>query len=288
MILTVFTATYNRSHLLPRLYESIKSQDLIGVEWLIVDDGSTDNTEELVKKFIEQGLVDIKYIRKDNGGKHTAFNVGLQNARGEWFFSVDSDDALSVDSISKCKSLISEANAETMGIVSLKSSFEGDILGDKYPYNKFVSTFHDLEASGLHGERSIILRTNVKTIVLFPIVQGEKFIGESVLYDKIADKQLIVSNDILTICEYQNDGLSSNPYRIMVDNPGGYKLFFRNRIDSKCNFKTRFGYIIRYLAFKKLYRGKDVPNYHGKYELFCYLLSPLASLLANQYKKKIG
>lgn len=287
MKLTIFTATYNRAHLLPRLYESIKSQDITDVEWLIVDDGSTDNTEQEVGKYAEEGLVDIKYIKKENGGKHTAFNVGLEKARGEWFFSVDSDDKLPDDSIAKCKSVIADATEDIMGIVSLKSGFDGKILGNRYPQNKFISSFRKLESDGMQGERSIILRTVIKKFAIFPIIKGEKFMGESVLYDLIFDKNLIVTNDVLTNCEYQEDGLSSNPYRIMVNNPGGYKLYYSRRIDMAQNYRQLFGYIVRYLAFRRMYRGEEAPDYNGKYELLCKMLTPFSALFANQYLRHI-
>lgn len=287
MILTIFTATYNRAHLLPRLYESIKSQDLTDVEWLIVDDGSTDDTADVVREFMEDSIVGIRYIRKENGGKHTAFNVGMKNARGEWFFSVDSDDKLPQGSIVKCKSIIAEATSDIMGIVSLKGSFDGKIISNKYPHDKFISSFYKLESDGLRGERSIILRTGIRDLTLFPIIAGEKFMTENVLYDNIYWKNLIVTNDVLTSCEYQADGLSSNPYRIMVDNPGGYKIYHRNRIDKAQNFREIAGYVMRYLAFRRMYRGDEVEDYKGKHELLCKLLAPLSALFANNYLKHI-
>ncbi|MDL0414398.1 glycosyltransferase family A protein, partial [Clostridioides difficile] len=91
---TVFTPTYNRAHLLENLYNDLKAQtyDFNDFEWLIVDDGSSDSTKELVEKFISENKLNIRYIYKENGGKHTAINLGVKNADGELFFIVDSDD----------------------------------------------------------------------------------------------------------------------------------------------------------------------------------------------------
>ena len=97
--LTLFTPTYNRAHLLERLYSSIKKQTYHHFEWLIVDDGSTDNTNEVVKTFIEEGIITIKYVFKRNGGKHRAINEGVQQAQGELFFIADSDDMLPPDAL---------------------------------------------------------------------------------------------------------------------------------------------------------------------------------------------
>ena len=85
-MITLFTPTYNRVHLLSRLYNSILMQDVIDVEWLIVDDGSIDDTEALIENFKKESIINIRYYKKSNGGKHTAINFGLQYAKGELFF----------------------------------------------------------------------------------------------------------------------------------------------------------------------------------------------------------
>ena len=89
---TIFTPTYNRADLLKKLYESLKNQSFKNFEWLIVDDGSTDNTCETIQGFQEENIIDIRYIKKENGGKQRAYNVGVENAKGELFICLDSDD----------------------------------------------------------------------------------------------------------------------------------------------------------------------------------------------------
>ena len=99
MFITVFTPTYNRGYLLPRLFSSLRNQSFKDIEWLIVDDGSTDNTHDVVMAFIEENIIPIRYVFKRNGGKHQAINEGVKHAKGELFFIVDSDDMLPTNAL---------------------------------------------------------------------------------------------------------------------------------------------------------------------------------------------
>ena len=141
---TIFTPTYNREYTLSRLYDDLKKQTYKDFEWLIVDDGSTDNTEELVKKFIDEDILDIRYIKKKNGGKHTAINTGVKNANGEFFFIVDSDDGLMPNSmdlvIQEWDKL--EDKSEFCGVVGLCSRMEdGKTLGTEIPEEHLICSF---------------------------------------------------------------------------------------------------------------------------------------------------
>ena len=101
-MITVFTPTYNRAYTLGDLYESLMAQSCFDFEWLIVDDGSTDNTEELVKNWLDNGRFEVRYIKKPNGGKPSAINCGLEHARGEYFWIIDSDDTATPDGVETC------------------------------------------------------------------------------------------------------------------------------------------------------------------------------------------
>ena len=123
MLVTIFTPTYNRAYRLTALYESLCSQTCKDFEWLIVDDGSSDNTEELVNGWINENKIDIRYIKQQNGGKHRAINNGVKNARGILFFIVDSDDILpdnSIDRVAVHYKMI-EGKSEFGGLCGLKA-----------------------------------------------------------------------------------------------------------------------------------------------------------------------
>ena len=101
--ITVFTPAFNRAKLLPRLYKSLKNQSSINFEWVIVDDGSQDETQQVVQKFIDEGVLPINYVYQDNKGKHFAINRGVKEANGELFWIVDSDDYLPPNAIAQKK-----------------------------------------------------------------------------------------------------------------------------------------------------------------------------------------
>ena len=132
--ITVCTPTYNRGHLLIKLYNSFKQQEFKEFQWLVVDDGSNDNTEEIIKKFIDENIIKIKYIKKANGGKHTALNVAIDNADGELFWIVDSDDYITNDSLKYIWSQWSNIKNKELyaGISGLKAYKNGIVVGTKY------------------------------------------------------------------------------------------------------------------------------------------------------------
>ena len=111
MLLTIFTPTYNRANKLENVYNSLKNQISSEYEWLIVDDGSIDNTKKIVEKFINDSLLNVRYIKKDNGGKHTAHNLAVDEAKGKYFMCLDSDDFLKENTINELKNF-SKLNRE--------------------------------------------------------------------------------------------------------------------------------------------------------------------------------
>lgn len=279
-MLTVFTPTYNRSVTIERTYKSLINQTCKDFEWLIVDDGSTDDTETLVQEWSANSTFSIRYIKQTNGGKYRAYNNGLKHAKGEFFFCVDSDDWLPANAVelilSHAESL---SNDESLaGIIALKMFPDRMLIGRPYKNAGLSSSLYDLELSGEGGERSLVFKTSIARMFPFPEETNEKFITESVVYDRFHGKyEFIVSNDVLTICEYQLDGLSSNPHALMLRNPAGYKLYFAQRIDMPPSMVTRIGYVLRYHAFRLLYGGMAY-NYNGKYKLLVTMLAPLGAL----------
>lgn len=284
MLITVFTPTYNRAHTLIRVYESLKSQTFNDFEWLIIDDGSIDNTLAVVEGFKKSSDLNINYIKKENGGKHTAYNLALEHAKGVLFFVVDSDDWLTENSLEiiheKFRQL--KFNEEVAGIIALKVYSNHKIIGQPYKNDNIFKTLRELERSGQQGERSIVLKTSIAKLYKFPVVKGEKFITEGVIYDRMMKYKFWVLNSVLTICEYQADGLSSNPKHLMVNNPKGYKIYYSKRIDLAETLIERINYVLRYNVFKKFSKTDvDSPNYNG-HHLFLVkilnLLTPLALL----------
>lgn len=285
MILTVFTPTYNRANTLKRLFISLKKQNFKDFEWLIVDDGSIDNTSEIVKSFDSDGEFPIRYIKKENGGKHTAYNIGLEEAKGLLFFNVDSDDWLPDNSLETISNYVTAlfSDDNLAGIVALKKFANDEIIGKKFISDKTIASLRSLELSGQSGERSLVFKTNIARKFPFPIVKEEKFMPESVVYDKFVIYEFVVINKELTTCEYQQDGLSSNPKQLMLKNPGGYMLYYRKRIDMAATLKERIGYVLRYNFSKGMYNDSLVASYKGRYELLIAMMKLLNPIVAKYY-----
>lgn len=288
MLLTIFTPTYNRAHTLKRLFNSIQLQQSEDFEWLIIDDGSTDNTDSIIKEIENKATFPILFIKQQNGGKHRAYNNALKYARGNFLFTVDSDDWLPENSLMSITSIIRSnphifSDEKVAGIIALKNYADGNIIGHRYINSDIVTSLSELSHSGQGGERSIILKTDIAKLYPYPAIATENFMTESVVYDQIdINHKFFVSNEELTSCEYQADGLSSNPKRLMVKNPGGYMIYYSQRIDIATSIKERIGYIIRYNAFKRIYSGKEL-YYTGRYRLLCLLLYPISYFVSKHY-----
>lgn len=286
-MITIFTPTYNRANTIIRTYKSLINQTCKDFEWLIVDDGSNDNTELIVQEWIKNSELSIRYIKQSNGGKYRAYNNGLQLAKGEFFFCVDSDDWLPINAIELILSYAERLRSdETLaGIIALKLYKDENVIGLPFKEHGISSSLYNLELLGEGGERSLVFKTSIARMFPFPEETNEKFIGESVIYDRFHNKyEFIVSNDALTICEYQIDGLSNNLRDVMLRNPAGYKLYFAQRIDITPSFFARIGYILRYHAFRLLYGGTAY-NYKGKHKFIVNALSPLGVLAKLYYTR---
>ena len=190
-MITIFTPCYNRAYVLPRLYKSLQAQASCDFEWLIIDDGSTDNTALLVKQWqTEKNDFLIRYYKVPNGGKHRAINKGVKLAHGEAFFIVDSDDALAPNVLSEIGTIFSQIMQDSRfaGISGLK----GNIKTGKALYNS--ADMPQLDASMIEirqkyhikGDMAEVFKTSVLRKFPFPEFEGENFINEGVVWSQIA------------------------------------------------------------------------------------------------------
>lgn len=265
MILTIFTPTYNRQDKLLRVYESLKRQDSDMFEWLIVDDGSEDYTEKVVNCFIDENKVPIKYIKQSNSGKHVAYNTALNYAEGDYFFCIDSDDWLKDGFINKFNEEI--LTTASSGYIAYKMDAEGNLLSDEFPEKLGESSIFDLsEWHHCNGEFSIIIKTSIAKQYKFPVFENEKFMGENVIYDKISENyKFKLIDQIATICEYQEDGLTVNYNSLMKQNPSGFCLYYMQRVDLVYSNIRRVCFAGKYHYFKRLSKNTDL-CYSGKTE----------------------
>ena len=238
MNITVFTPTYNRANLLPKLYDSLKKQNFKLFEWLIVDDGSSDNTEEVVNNFIKENLINIRYIKKKNGGKHTALNLGIDNARGELFWIVDSDDYIVEDSLKYLWDKWSEIENknEFAGLSGLRGYSNGSIIGTRGD-NEYVDTdvLSYRYKYGILGDKAEVYRTDILRKFKFPEFKEEKYVTEAVVWNRIANKnfKLRFLNKVTYICEYLDGGLTNTSDKNIMESWKGTTLYYKELLSYK-------------------------------------------------------
>ncbi len=228
--LTIFTPAYNRAHTLPRTYESLRKQDCKEFIWLIVDDGSSDNTAELVKDWQgnDNGF-EIQYIYQENGGMHAAHNTAYETIRTELNVCIDSDDALGENAVQKIlkkwKTVQEKGYAGIIGLdVNMKT---GEIIGKGFPKGLTETTLSGYYASGGAGDKKLVYRTDViNRYPPYPVFEGEKYVSLAYKYRLIdQDYKLAVLDEVLCEVEYQTDGSSMNMLRQYVKNPKGFAFW---------------------------------------------------------------
>lgn len=238
-MITVFTSTYNRAYTLPRLYESLVGQKKQNFEWLLIDDGSVDETRHLVETFQEENKIDIRYIYCKNGGKQRAINYGIELARGELFFIVDSDDYLLPDALEQIGSAWHE--------VTEKESYAGlcfrkikspamTLLGDPFPHKKFDTDSLEL-AYTYEGniDKAEVFQTAVLKNFPFPEIVGENFVPEALVWFRMAAAgfRLRCIDEGIYVCEYLSDGLTRHFSSNLKRNYQGFALFYRELLRYK-------------------------------------------------------
>lgn len=231
--ITVFTPTYNRAYILENLYRSLQSQSYGDFEWLVVDDGSSDGTEALFDRWRrEENPFPIRYVRQENGGKCRAINHGLKLARGELFFTVDSDDYLTDDALEKVARWEAELpkDQKYCGFAGNLGTAPNVTPNKPLPGDFFDGTAFDRYGI-VDGERASVFYTDIHRRYLYPEFPGEKFMTEAVAWNRMANDgyRMRFFNDIIWIFEYKDDGLTRSGYDLFLRNPQGTGLFFREK-----------------------------------------------------------
>lgn len=263
MKISVLTATFNRANLLPRLYNSliknIKSETEI--EWLIMDDESTDDTKIIVEDFIKENKIQIKYNWQKNQGKMKAINKLVEKATGDLLVDCDSDDYFTNDAFSIIKEEYKNHKEEKniYGLCFLKYDQNGQNMGGILKKEK--TTMFDLYfKEGEKGEKAIVFFKNIRKQYKHELEHGEKFVTEARMYHKM-DKQyqIICINKPIMICEYREDGYSNNILKEFKENPYGYYEYFKEIMQNDMNgvsFSKRLYVVKHYILFTYLTKNK--------------------------------
>lgn len=284
MLITVFTPTYNRAHLLPRLYESLKAQTFVDFEWIIVDDGSTDCTAEIVKEWLEDER--IRYIKQPNGGKHRAINRGVQEAQGDLFFIADSDDYLPDDSLAKVAERYEKINSDKSigGICGLDMTPKGDVIGSGLPCDEIICGSLELRVKHhVTGDLKEVFFTHVMREFPFPEFEGERFCPEALVWNRIAQKyKLLFFNEPIYIAEYQPGGITAGIVQARMNSPMASVTTYQELNSYNIPFREKVKAAINYWRFRAcVTKGKSVPK-SPWYWLWC---KPLGYLMHMRDKR---
>lgn len=249
--LTVFTPTFNRAYCLLNLYQSLCNQTNKDFIWMVIDDGSSDNTHELIQNWKAENRIDITYICKENGGMHTGHNAAYDNIKTPINTCIDSDDSMPIDAVKNIINTYQEIkdNPKIAGIVGLDTFKTNEIVGKKFPENLKFSTLTNIyEKHKITGDKKLVLKTEVVNLYpRYPEYEGEKFVPLGILYLMIDQNyQLKCLNQPLCIVEYLEDGSTRNIFKQYQRHPNGFRYSRTIELKYYKNIKT---HIIKCLHF---------------------------------------
>lgn len=275
--LTIFTPTYNRGQELKRLYHSLFQQTCLDFTWLIVDDGSSDQTKDIVNEMKSENKIEISYFYQDNQGKMIAHNKGVEMTKTDLFICVDSDDVLLPDAVEKILSNCHLEDDSFAGWIFLRGKPDGSPLGTPFTDAMLenAKSLTDLyEKYQFLGDTALVFRTSVIKQYHFDLYPGEKFIGEDYLYKQIEkDYDFLPVNDIFYITEYQEDGYSENVTAHIMKSPHNYVKLKQICLETSSSLKYKMihGIILDAMVIKI----KDWNSlFKGKYQFLKVILFP--------------
>lgn len=244
MMITVLTPTFNRGGGgLQSLWDSLQKQTVKDFEWLVVDDGSTDGTKNLITKLQEKSDFPIRYIYKSNGGKHTALNVGIQTIRSELTFIVDSDDCVTDDAVESILKIHKKYRSQNniCGYAFLRAFPDGKVNGKKFDVNEKIGSYIDVRVNGndTGADKAEVFKTHCLKEFPFPEYPNEKFLGEDLVWVRMARKyEMVHINKAIYVGNYLEDGLTNNRRKHNIASPVG--CMHRAEEFMESDLKTRY------------------------------------------------
>lgn len=275
-MITVFTPAYNRAYTLRGLFDSLQRQSRLDFEWVLVDDGSSDGTASLCREFAAQARFPFRYIRQENAGKHVAINRGAAEARGEWFFIVDSDDSLPADSIEVNEAYLAQVAGDPgfAGVSGVCARADGSwligkglSLDDVAPRVRELFSREYVDATSqdyraklkMPGDRAEVVRTELVRRYPFPSFAGERFVSEYYLWQSISEEGLKLRwfNKPTYVGDYLDDGLTTNMRDVMRKSPLGRSFVDNFTMGSHAPFGMKLSSAVNYTRYGR-FGGKSV------------------------------
>lgn len=258
--LTVFTPAYNRAYTLHKCYESLLRQTSKDFVWLIVDDGSSDNTKDLVDKWIEENKIHIRYIYQENQGMHGAHNMAYENIDTELNVCIDSDDYMTDDAVENIVNFWNENKRENLAGVGALDIYEnGEVIGDRFPEDLTESTYWDIyHKYKIKGDKKFVYRSDLTRNYPYPIFEGEKYVGLGYKYAKLDEGyKLALMNKEVCVVEYMEDGSSRNMLKQYRKNPKGFAFIRKeDMMNQKTNLKFKVKASIHYVSSSLISKNK--------------------------------
>jgi len=283
-MITIFTPTYNREKLLPRLYESLCSQTNQNFEWLVVDDGSSDGTLALIEKWRIEGKITLRLLVQKNAGKHIAINTGVTHAGGEIFFIVDSDDYISTDAVEiiseQFKKLEDIELNRFAGIAALCVTPSGDVIGGDVSYDVLdtdVITFR--YSYKIQGDKAEAFYTAVLRQFPFPFTEGEKFCPEALVWNRIGSKYILRNiNAKIYVRDYQQGGLTSKIVAIRKSSPVATSLYYKELAQNlKVPLSIKLKSAINFWRFSFYHQEQNIKKqFFNKHPILSLIAFPIA------------
>lgn len=287
--ITIFTPTFNRAHLLPRLYESLclqTSQDFI---WLIIDDGSSDGTDELVKQWQSENKIAIAYRYKKNGGMHTGHNLAYQVIDTELNVCIDSDDYMPEDAVENIINFWNklENKLELSGFVGLDATSDGKIIGSKMPKNLLRGSYNDLYNEVTGDKKFVLVTDEIQKYPRYPEYENEKLVPLGSLYIMMGmQKDFAFSNEVYCIVEYQEDGSSNSIIKQYFQSPRGFAYAKKVRLKYTSSSKEILKNTLHLASFYFITKNFVIVTKDNKYKALTILMLPLGYILYQYLKKR--
>ena len=288
-MISIITPTYNRAHLIDRVFNSLQKQTNKNFEWLIIDDGSSDNTSEVVNTFTSTDF-NIHYHKKENGGKHTALNYGISRVKGDYILIVDTDDYLTENAIAFINSKVKLINEkEVCGIAGRRIDEKGEVVGTSNFIHKRCNSLDIRYKYNVTGDLVEVFKTEILKEFPFPEIKNEKFCPEALVWNRIAQEYKIdFYNEGFYVTEYLPGGLTDRITKIRMNSPKASMIHYSELASYNIPLKEKLKAIINFWRFSFNDKGWSFKEKYNKvnklYSLFCL---PLGFLMYINDKRKI-
>ena len=281
--ITVVTPTYNRANKLTVAFESLKNQTVQDFEWLIIDDGSTDNTYEIVEEFKSQKLFPIIYKKQTNQGKHIALNMAFKIVQTELLMILDSDDCLTKTAIEDMLKL-HEKYKKYSNIVAFvyqrgKMNNPKQKITQEFREEEFIDNYNSyIINKNIKGDKEEVFKTEIISKFQFPKFEGENFLGEGVLWSKISHNyDMVFCNRVIYLCEYLENGLTKSGRNLRMNNPNGGRYHAEEYLDKRYSNMIRIKNAILYLIYSKKLKKPFKETFKERKEKILLLLAKIPS-----------